>query len=323
MKKMNADVAVIGAGGMGALFGAILADNGLEVVLIDKNEKHVEAIVSEGLKIEGYDGVQTMKIPATRRFSDLESADLLFFQCKAYGTRDAAKSARCFCREDSVCISFQNGLGNEEIIAEELGSEKVLGGLTTMAGMRLEPGRIRDFSRSPTHPIGTPSYIGEMRGGPSERVTGIADKLTRAGLQTHASDDIRLEIWKKLMGNIATGAVSGLTNLTIATALGIPELKAISLQAIDEALEVARACGIMLDREAVLKGLEMISIPGGTGDNKSSMCVDLLNRRPTELDFIYGKVIRLAEEKGIRTPTLKTLHALFKVAESKYPESAG
>ncbi len=134
MKKMNADVAVIGAGGMGALFGAILADNGLEVVLIDKNEKHVEAIVSGGLKIEGYDGVQTMKIPATRRFSDLESADLLFFQCKAYGTRDAAKSARCFCREDSVCISFQNGLGNEEIIAEELGSEKVLGGLTTMAG---------------------------------------------------------------------------------------------------------------------------------------------------------------------------------------------
>ena len=318
MKREHVDVAIIGAGGMGALFGAILAENGLEVVLVDTNEKHVEAINSEGLKIEGYEGVQTMMLPATSRFSDLESADLLFFQCKAYGTRDAARSARCFCHENSVCISFQNGLGNEEIIAEELGSEKVLGGLTTMSGMRLEPGRIRDFSRSPALPSGVPSYIGEMQGGPSERVATIAEKLTKAGLQTHASDDIRLEIWKKLMGNIATAAVSGLTNLTIDTALGIPELKSVSLQAIDEALEVANACGITLDREAVMKGLEMISIPGGTGDNKSSMCVDLLNRRPTELDFIYGKVIRLGEENGIRTPTLKTLHALFKVTESKY-----
>ena len=154
-------------------------------------------------------------------------------------------------------------------------------------------------------------------------MAGIAEKLTKAGLQTHASDDIRLEIWKKLMGNIATAAVSGLTNLTIATALGIPELKSVSLEAIDEALDVARACGIMLDSEAVLKGLKLISTSGGTGDNKSSMCVDLLNRRPTELDFIYGKVIRLGEEKGIRTPTLKTLHALFKVAESKYLGNLG
>jgi len=323
MQKKNIDVAIVGAGGMGALFGAILFENGVEVVLIDNNEKHVAAINSEGLKIEGYDGVQTMKVPATLRYSDLESADLIFFQCKSYGTRDAARSALCFCREDSVCISFQNGLGNEEIIAEELGSEKVLGGLTTMAGMLLEPGRIRDFSRSPSHPGGVPSTIGEMEGGPSERVARIAEKLTRAGLQTHASDNIRLEIWKKLMGNIATGAISGLTNFTIATLLGVPELKDVSLQAIDEALEVAGACGIVLDLEAVLKGLEMISIAGGTGDNKTSMCVDLLNQRPTELEFIYGKVIRFGEEKGIQTPTLKTLHALFKVAESKYLGNVG
>tara|TARA_Y100000588_G_scaffold388887_1_gene490191 strand:- start:1282 stop:2253 length:972 start_codon:yes stop_codon:yes gene_type:complete len=323
MQKKNVDVAIIGAGGMGALFGAILFENGLEVVLIDNNEKHVEAINTEGLKIDDYDGVHTIEIPATSCYSDLESADLIFFQCKSYGTRDAARSARCFCRKDSACISFQNGLGNEEIIAEELGSEKVLGGLTTMAGMLLEPGRIRDFSRSASHPDGVPSYIGEMDGGLSERVTRIAEKLTRAGLQTHASDNIRLEIWKKLMGNIATGAISGLTNFTIATLLGVPELKDVSLQAIDEALEVAGACGIVLDREAVLKGLEMISIPGGTGDNKTSMCVDLLNQRPTELEFIYGKVIRFGEEKGIQTPTLKTLHALFKVAESKYLGNVG
>ena len=117
-------------------------------------------------------------------------------------------------------------MGNEEVIAEEVGEEKVLGGLTAMAGLLLGPGRIRDFSR-------VPSYIGEMHGGTSERVSSIAEKLTCAGLETHTSEDIFHEIWKKLLGNISMSAVSGLTNLTSATIMNIPELKPVCLQAME------------------------------------------------------------------------------------------
>ena len=311
MKGKNTDIAIVGAGGMGALFGSILSENGLDVVLIDPNREHVESIESNGLKIEGFGGNRTVRIPATYDASELESANLLFFQCKAQGTRDASRSIRHLLHENSVCISFQNGLGNEEVIADEVGADKVLGGLTAMAGQLLGPGRIRDFSR-------VPSYIGEMHGGQSERVASIAEKLTCSGLETHISEDIFSEIWKKLLGNISMSAVSGLTNLTSATIMSIPELKPVCLQAMEEAVKVAVASGIKLDREAVLRGMELISQSGGTGDNKSSLCVDLLNHRQTEVDSIYGGVIKLAEEKGIGTPTLKVLHALVKGVEQNF-----
>jgi 2-dehydropantoate 2-reductase len=157
-----------------------------------------------------------------------------------------------------------------------------------------------------------------MHGGTSERVASIAEKLTCSGLETHTSEDIFHEIWKKLLGNISMSAVSGLTNLTSATIMSIPELKPVCLQAMEEAFKVAVASGISLDREAVLRGMELISQSGGTGDNKSSLCVDLLNHRETEVDSIYGGVIKLAEEKGIGTPTLKVLHALVKGVEQNF-----
>jgi len=311
MIHKNPDIAVIGAGGMGGLFGSILFENGVDVVLIDSNREHVNYIKSNGLIIDGFRGKRSIKIPATTDPSYLESANLILFHCKAYSTRDAAVSIRHVLHKNSVCISFQNGLGNEEIIAEELGQDKVLGGLTAMAGLLEGPGRIRDFSR-------VPSYIGEMHGGTSIRVKKISEKLSKSGLETYFSENIRREIWKKLLGNISLSAISGLTNLTSASSMQIPELKSVSLQAMDEAFEVAKACGISLDHNEVINGIELISKPGGTGENKSSLCVDLLNQRKTEVDSIYGEIIKFADKKRIKTPTLKVFHALVKGVESNY-----
>lgn len=307
----NTDIVVVGAGAMGGLFGSILKESELDVVLYDTNQEHVGAIITEGLKIEGYGGDRTVTIDATTDPMKVRSANLLLFQCKGYGTRNAAHAVRHMVHKDSVCISFQNGLGNEEVIGKELGTEYVLGGVTTMAAMCLGPGRIRDFSR-------VPSYIGELKGGASKRVSAIAEKLTNTGLQTHASEDINYDIWKKLLGNISQSAISGLTNLTGAAINNIPELRAVSLQCMEEALAVAEACHVGLDRNEVLRGMEMIAKPGGTGDNKSSLCVDLLNGRPTEVEFIYGTVIDLGKEKGVDTPCLEVLHHLVKGVEARH-----
>ena len=308
---LKADVLIVGAGGMGALFGSILQAGGLEVVLQDTNLEHVEAIQRDGLQIKGYGGDRKVEITAINDPSQIQSADLLLFQCKGNASREAAQRVKHLTKQGAVCISFQNGLGNEEVISEEVGSENVLGGLTTMAGFMTGPGQIRDFSR-------VPSYIGEMEGGISERSNLIAEKLSKAGLETHAVPNIQLEIWKKLLGNISMSALSGLTNLKVAPLMAISELRAVSFQAMEEALSVGLALGLPLERDAVVKGMEMISQPGGTGDNKSSLCVDLLNQRRSEVDFIYGKVIEIGESKGIPTPTLKTLHALVKGVESHF-----
>jgi 2-dehydropantoate 2-reductase len=304
-------IVIAGAGGMGALFGAILQEGGLTVTLLDVNRTHVDAIRRDGLAIEGFGGARTVRIPATADADELEEADAILVQCKAHATRAVARSVKHLVDRGAVCISFQNGLGNEEVLAEELGETAVLGGVTTMAAMMLGPGRVQDFAR-------VPSAIGEMGGGVSERAVRIAETLTRAGLETTASADIRRDIWKKLLGNIAMSAVSGTTNLTSAQALAIPDLKTTSLRALDEALAVARIQGIDLDRETAVAGMETISKPGGTGDNKSSLCVDILNRRPSEVEVIYGSVIALAHETGVAVPTLETLRAIVKGIESHY-----
>lgn len=313
MSLEKPEIVIVGAGGMGALFGAILQDGGLQVTLVDTDEEHVAAIMAAGLNISGFGGDRNVRINAITDAASVASADLVLFQCKSHGSRDAALSVKHLIDKGAVCISFQNGLGNEEVIAAVLGEEHVLGGLTTMAGYRLGAGRIRDFSR-------VPSWIGEMTGGHSERTENLAAVLTAAGLETHASADIRHDIWKKLVGNIAMSAASGATNLSSAECLSIPALKQTSVRALDEALAVAGACGVSLDRADALHGMEMISTSGGTGDNKSSLCVDILNQRKTEVDYIYGSVIQKANEQDVPVPTLETLASIIKGLESHYLE---
>lgn len=304
-------VVIAGAGGMGALFGSILQEGGLHVTLLDSNPAHVAAINEHGLSITGFGGERTVAMKATTDAASIANADFILFQCKAHGTAEAARSVMHLVDGGAVCISFQNGLGNEKTIANIVGEPHVLGGLTAMAGYMLAPGQIRDFSR-------VPSWIGEMRGGTSERVERIASVLSGAGLETHSSADITHSIWKKLLGNIAMSAVSGATNLTAAQCLSVPELKATSLRALDEALTVAAAEGIDLSRDETVEGMEMISCAGGTGDNKSSLCADLLNRRPTEVDYIYGSVIACAKKHAVPVPTLVTLSSIIKGLESHY-----
>ena len=151
-------VVVVGAGGMGALFGAILQEGGLAVTLVDTNAEHVAAMKKNGLKITGFGGDRAIDVDARETGSDIDRADIILFQCKSHGTRDAASGVRHLVDKGAVCVSFQNGLGNEEVISEVVGAENVLGGLTAMAAVLEGPGLVRDFSR-------VPSSIGEMRGG--------------------------------------------------------------------------------------------------------------------------------------------------------------
>ena len=74
----------------------------------------------------------------------------------------------------------------------------------------------------------------------------------------------------------------------------------------------------MLEKSAVVEGLEMMTAPGGTGDNKSSLCLDVLAKRQSEVEFIYGKPLELAEKAGLVVPTIRSLYGLVKGIETNY-----
>ena len=310
---MKPKVAVLGAGAMGSLFGSQLAEGGLDVTLIDIWREHVDAINGGGLRVVGHRGEHRVKVTATTDPASCGAADVVLVQCKAASTTAAVRNAldAGLFHDDSVAISFQNGLGNEEMIAEVIGAERVLGGVTAQGASIEGPGCIRSYAD-------LPSQIGQVEGGVSERATAIARVFSEHGLETTPSRHIRHDIWKKLMVNVGVSAMSGITNLTIGAAIAIPWLRRMCYGAVAEAVPVAQADGVPMSHEESREVLDLVTGPGGTGGNKSSLCVDILNRRPTEIDVINGAVVACGERYGIETPINATLVALVKGIESHY-----
>jgi 2-dehydropantoate 2-reductase len=313
MSLQRPNVLIVGGGAMGGLFGGLLAEGGLAVTLVDVWREHVETIRARGLRIVGYGGDRTVKIEATSEARDVASTDIVLFQCKAFANEEAAASVKHLFKGSTVAVSFQNGLGNEEVLARVLGSDSVLGGLTAQAGLVEAPGVVRNFGALPT-------LVGEMAGGLSGRAVAVADAFSRHGLPTVASADIKRDKWKKLLGNVGLSAISGATDLRSMDIMAVPELRATVFRAVDEAAAVARAAGIDLETSETREVLLRLTDPagGGTGTSKSSLRADLANRRRTEIDTIYGIVVRIGRAHGIATPTLDTLIGIVKGLESAY-----
>jgi len=160
---MTKHVVVLGAGAMGSLFGGLLAEGGMKVTLLDPWQEHIDAIKADGLKMVGFGGDRYIPIGATTSAADVTDADIVFVQCKANFNAAAAESIKHLFANDSetVAISFQNGLGNEEQLAEFFGEDNVLGGLTAQGANIEGPGVVRNHAE-------LPSYIGEMAGGVSD-----------------------------------------------------------------------------------------------------------------------------------------------------------
>jgi 2-dehydropantoate 2-reductase len=317
MSIKRPQIVVVGGGAMGSLFGGLLTEGGLDVVLLDIWSAHVEAVNRDGLRIVGHGGDRVVRVEATIDPTTISAADIVLFQCKAFANPIAAPAVRHLMAEHTVVISFQNGLGNEEMLGEILGKSHILGGLTAQGATMIKAGVVRNFGD-------LPSYIGELAGGLSERAVAIAQAFSKHGLPTVPSANIKKEKWQKLLGNVALGAVSAATDMTSAEMITVPELRQIILKAMNEAAEVARACGISLaesERSAIFDRLTSTE-GGGTGASKSSMAADIARRQKTEIDTIHGSVSRLGSEKGVPTPTINTMIAIIKGLEAKYMPSS-
>jgi 2-dehydropantoate 2-reductase len=303
-------VLVVGAGSLGSLFGGLLAEGGLPVTLLGHSPGHCEAIArAGGLHVVGHGGDRLIRLTATTDVAAVEPPDIVIFLCKAGANAAAAGRVRHLFGRGAVAVSFQNGLGNEERIGEIIGSDNILAGLTAQ-GARLEaPGTVRNFAE-------LPSFVGEPAGGPSERTEWLARLFTAHGLPTEASATIMRAKWSKLFANIAFSATSGATGLTIGEVGALPALRATALRAIDEAAAVAEAHGLSFDRDERRLIFDQLLAPTGSGANTTSMQRDLAAGKPSEVDFIYGTVIELAERYGVPVPTLSTLHAIVKGIEA-------
>ncbi len=301
-------ICVLGAGALGCAIGAALAEAGADVWLINRGVAHVDAMKRSGLILVSPHGERSVPVQAATRCDGIGAADLVIVLVKSFHTRDAIAGAAPIIGEHTLVLSLQNGLGHEDILAEAVGRQRVLAGKTYVGGVLLGPGRIISGTE------GKHTYIGELDGSLSDRVRATAAEFNRAGLATTVSDNIVGTMWDKLLVNVATGALSGITGLPYGGLYEVPEVKATALAAVAEAMAVAKAAGVRLSftapEQAWLRAAE-----GLPPEFKASMLQSLEKGSATEVDFINGAVVRWGAKHGVPTPVNAALVGCIKGIE--------
>ena len=302
-------VCVVGCGAVGSLFAANLAQlDDIEVWGFDVWDEHVQAINEKGLRLSGA-GEVVGRLSATSDPREVPACDFGIVATKSMHTGEAVAAVAHAFTEGSAC-SVQNGVGNEEAIAEHV--ERVIRGTTFPAGKIIEPGLVQwdvkgDTTLGPFEP--SPAELSEI-----ER---LAEACTRAGMPTKAVPDARGPQWRKLIFNAATNPIGALTGLTHGRVCEDPALRALVTALVDEGTAVASAQGIELDEDPE-QLIDYAARPEVAYDHKASMLQDVEARRQTEIDFLNGGVVRFGREHGVPTPLNDAVTALVKGLERSW-----
>lgn len=303
-------VCIVGCGAVGSLFAAHLARKGeSEIWAYDVWKDHVDAIRNHGLRISGADDF-TARLTATSNPAELPRFDYGIVATKAIHTRDViAQVARAFDANSAVC-SVQNGVGNEEIIAEHV--KCVIRGTTFPAGHPIAPGHIGFDIKGDT-------WIGpfEPTNTPMSKVEELAGLITRSGMNAIALKDARGAQWTKLIFNAATNPVGALTLLHHGVAARFGPTGALFNDLIAEGEAVAGALGIELHGDPRLLVQKGANAPG---KHRASMLQDVLAKRPTEVDFMNGAIVQWGEKTGVPTPLNKAVWELVKGLEHAWSD---
>jgi 2-dehydropantoate 2-reductase len=302
-------VCVVGCGAVGSLFAANLAQlEDVEVWGYDLAREHVEAINRHGLRLSGA-GEVLGRLRATSDALELPPCEFGILATKAMHTEAAIEATAHVFGGGAVC-SVQNGVGNEEAIAEHV--ERVIRGTTFPAGRVIGPGHVQWDVKGET-------TIGPFEASPApfEQVERLADACTRAGLPTEAVPDARGAQWRKVIFNAATNPVGALTGLTHGRVVEFSPLRRLVSGLVDEGEAVAAAQGIELDADPE-ELIDHAARPEVAYDHKASMLQDVEARRQTEIDYLNGGIGRFGREHGVPTPLNDAITALIKGVEASW-----
>ena len=294
-------IAVVGAGGVGGVFGARLAAAGHEVGLVARGA-HLEAIRSGGLRVTG--GPRNLHVQpalATDRPGDIGAADVVLFAVKQWDLESAAAAARPLVGPGTAVVPLQNGIDARDRLGAILGLDNVIGGTAFVNAFISEPGSIEQHT--PFNRL----VFGEWDGHPSSRVEALAAACGPAEIEAVASANIELDVWKKFVFLVAVSSVNAAVRGNNGVVRRCPETEALIGICAAEVAAIGRARGVPLDDDA---GEQAARLSASFGDDGiASMAADLMKGSRLELPWLAGKAVALARETGVPAPALETIHA--------------
>ncbi|HEY8552655.1 MAG TPA: 2-dehydropantoate 2-reductase [Thermaerobacter sp.] len=317
-------IAVIGAGGVGGYFGALLARaaqwaepgsalHGARVGFLARG-RHLRVMRRDGLKVESVHGRFSIRPVASDRGVRLaeelavvagHGADLLLVTVKAYSLTAVLDEMEPLVGANTAILPLMNGIDHLEVLERRFGRERVLGGLCHIETALVEPGKIRQTS--PRRDI----TFGELDGRVTPRVERIAAAFAAAGIPHRISPHIIADMWMKLIFISAMGGMTAVANRPLGAVLGDPDGRQVYERMVREAVVVARAAGVDLPADAFeqVMATTMGMDPGMT----SSMQRDLAARRPVEVDALCGAVVRYGRRYGVDTPCQQAVAAAIRL----------
>jgi 2-dehydropantoate 2-reductase len=293
-------IAVMGAGAVGCYYGGMLARAGHDVVLIGRPE-HVAAIKREGLRLETRSFDERIRVDASTEASAVRGAALVLFCVKSTDTDSAALAIKPHLEADALVLSLQNGVENADrlraLLPQQVAAAVVYIG-TEMAG----PGHVKHHGR------------GELVIEPFKASDIVARALIAAGVPTAISDNVRGELWAKLILNCVYNALSAITQLPYGQLVKGDGIPAVIRDIVDECVAVAQADGVTIpgDVDAAVRKIAE-TVPG----QYSSTAQDLARGKHSEIDHLNGLIVRRGAALGVATPANRLLQVIVKLLETK------
>ena len=295
-------VAVFGAGGVGAYFGARLADGGAELAVIARGA-HLDAIRANGLRVDSVLGdLHVTPAIATADPADVGPVDVVLLGVKTWQVADATQSLRPLLGPETLVVPMQNGVETVDELTIALGERHVAGGLCSGFCFIVGPGHVRH--------IGGVTFIkfGELDGTKTQRVLALRDAFVKARVDAEVPEDIQVALWEKFILVVPFGGLGAVTRAPIGVLLSPPTRELLE-RGMREIEAIARARGVALREDVIARTFALLKAANPSGT--SSLQRDIAAGKRSELDAWTGAVVRLGARANVPTPLHDVLYAVL------------
>jgi 2-dehydropantoate 2-reductase len=302
--------AVVGVGGVGGYLGGMLANSGLDVTFVARPAV-ADVLKTKGLTLKTVDGeIVLPSVSAVDSPASLSNVDVVLLTTKTYDLEEAVSTLPETVRRDSMLITFQNGIDNDQRVKSRLPGTEVFPGVAYIVSARTAPGMIEQ-SAGPRKFL-----IGERLQEKNQKLEDIALVMRDAGIDIAASPNIEKELWTKYIWILAFAGVTAVCRCPIGRIVNDANGYRLFSRCVDEAITVARALNVNIgepEKSMVLGKADGYKTKG-TGA-KASLAIDLENGRRTEVEAIHGAIVRIAAAIKIEVPTIETMYNAIRLSD--------
>ncbi len=303
------NVAIVGSGAVGGYFGAKLARAGHDVTFVARGA-HLAAIREHGLTVTSTTGDApdfTVRARAVEKAEDVPPPDLAIFAVKAYSNEQALPLLAGVVRDRGLVLTLQNGVDSVDEIARFVSPDRVLGGSTYVATALAAPGVVEQTGTHQRIVFGEVTASSDRI---SERVARLHETFAGADVDSEPVPDARVPIWEKFCYLAPFAAFTGAARQPIGPLWSDATTRRAMVAAFEEVAAVGRAEGVVLPDDVVDRISSYLdTVPGTT---RSSLLIDLQQRKPIEIEALAGAVVRRAARLDLAAPILSALYAVLR-----------